>query len=227
GLSPGNRNDRAILLELAADNTPPVADEALRALRGFDITPKEQETLAAIRESLPESRKEFVSRVLERNPPKNLPKSEDLAAWQSLAKGDGDAVAGERIFFHHRVASCFRCHEYEGRGYTVGPDLSTIGKSMNRERFIQSIVQPSREIAPQFTPWIVLTKDGETFSGLYVGEEVDGTLKLADQNGRVRRIHPRDIEQKKPSEQSIMPAGLADNLTPQELKDLAAFLLKK
>lgn len=227
GLSPGNRTDRAILMELASDNSPAVADEALRALRGFDLTPKERERLAALEMKLPGSRKELVKRVLDRNPPKDLPKSEDLAAWQSLAAGEGDASAGERIFFHLRVGSCFRCHEYEGRGYTIGPDLSSIGKSMTRERFIQSLVQPSREMAPQFTPWIVLTKDGETLTGLYVGEEVDGTLKLADQNGRVHRIHPRDIEQKKPSEQSIMPAGLADNLTPQELKDLAAFLLKK
>jgi putative heme-binding domain-containing protein len=74
---------------------------------------------------------------------------------------------------------------------------------------------------------VVLTNDGQTLTGLYVGEEVDGTLRLADRDGRVHRIHPRDIEKKKASEQSIMPAGLADNLTPQELRDLAAFLLKK
>jgi putative membrane-bound dehydrogenase-like protein len=227
GLSPGNQTDLAILTELTSDNSPAVADEALRALRGFDLTPKEKEQLAALAEKLPGARKELVKRVLDRNPPKELPKSDDLAAWQSLAAGEGDAAAGERIFFHSRVGSCFRCHEHEGRGYTVGPDLSSIGKSMTRERFIQSLVQPSREMAPQFTPWIVLTNNGETLTGLYIGEEVDGTLKLADQNGKVHRIHPRDIEQKKPSEQSIMPAGLADNLTPQELKDLAAFLLRK
>jgi putative heme-binding domain-containing protein len=216
-----------LLLELAEDKVPEVADEALRALRGFDLSPKEKEELAALSQTLAGAHKELAQRAADRNPPKNLPKSEDLAAWQALGSGDGDAAAGERIFFHLRVGSCFRCHEYEGRGYTIGPDLSSIGKSMTRERFIQSLVQPSREMAPQFTPWVVLTKDGQTFTGLYVGEEVDGSLKLADQDGRVRRIHPRDIEQKKPSEQSIMPAGLADNLTPQELKDLAAFLLKK
>lgn len=227
GLSPGNREDRLILFELTTDKIPQVADEALRALRGFDLAPKEKEELTALADKLEDPRRELAKRVLERNPPKDLPKSEDLAAWQSLASGEGDAAAGERIFFHLRVGSCFRCHEYEGRGYTVGPDLSSIGKSMTRERFIQSLVQPSREMAPQFTPWIILTNDGETITGLYVSEEVDGTLKLADQNGRVHRIHPRDIERKKSSEQSIMPAGLADNLTPQELKDLAAFLLKK
>ena len=227
GISPGNREDRRILFELTADKVPQVADEALRALRGFDLAPKEKEQLMALAETLQGSRQELVKRVLERNPPKDLPKSEDLAAWQSLINGEGDPAAGERIFFHLRVGGCFRCHEYEGRGYSIGPDLSGIGKSMTRERFIQSLVQPSREMAPKFTPWVLLTTDGETITGLYVGEEVDGTLKLADQNGRVHRIHPRKIEQKKPSEQSIMPAGMADNLTPQELKDLAAFLLKK
>jgi putative membrane-bound dehydrogenase-like protein len=227
GLSPGNREDRKLLLELAEDKAPEVADEALRALRGFDLVPKEKQQLAALAGKLAEPHKLLAQRVMDRNPPKDLPKSENLTSWLVLASGDGDPAAGERIFFHLRVGSCFRCHEYEGRGYTVGPDLSSIGKSMTRERFIQSLVQPSREMAPQFTPWVVLTNDGETLTGLYVGEEVDGTLKLADQNGRVHRIHPRDIERKKPSEQSIMPAGLADNLTPQELKDLAAFLLKK
>lgn len=227
GLSPGNHEDRKLLLELAEGQVPEVADEALRALRGFDLSPKEKEQLSALSRKLTGSHQDLAQRAAVRNPPKDLPKSEDLAAWHALASGEGDAAAGERIFFHLRVGSCFRCHEYEGRGYTVGPDLSSIGKSMTRERFIQSLVQPSREMAPQFTPWIVLTKNGETLTGLYVGEEVDGTQKLADQNGRVHRIHPHDIEQKKPSEHSIMPAGLADNLTPQELKDLAAFLLKK
>ncbi len=227
GLSPGNREDRKLLLELADDKVPEVADEALRALRGFDLLPKEKQQLAELGDKLEGPHKVLAQRVINRNPPKDLPKSEDLPAWLELAIGEGDAAAGERVFFHLRVGSCFRCHEYEGRGYTVGPDLSTIAKSMSRERFIQSLVQPSREMAPQFTPWVILTNDGEAITGLYVGEEVDGTLKLADQNGRVHRIHPRDIERKKPSEQSIMPAGLVDNLTPQELKDLAAFLLKK
>src|SRR6185295_17266395 len=197
GLSPGNHEDRKLLLELAENKVPEVADEALRGLRGFDLSLKEKEELSALSQKLSGPHKDLAQRALDRNPPKNLPKSEDLAAWLALASGDGDAAAGERIFFHSRVGSCFRCHEYEGRGYTIGPDLSSIGKSMTRERFIQSLVQPSREMAPQFTPWIVLTKDGQTFTGLYVGEEVDGTLKLADQDGRVHRIHPRDIEQKK------------------------------
>ena len=170
--------------------------------------------------------KELAERALLRNPPKNLPKHEDAAAWLKLAEGEGNPQAGERIFYHLRVGGCFRCHEFEGRGYTVGPDLSTIGRSLTRERLVQSLVDPSREIAPQFTNWAIQTTDGEVLTGIHVGDEVDGRMKFADQNGRVFHVHPDKIDQRKPSNQSIMPEGLVDNLTAQELRDLVAFLLR-
>jgi putative heme-binding domain-containing protein len=136
----------------------------------------------------------------------------------------GVASVGERIFFSSRGVACARCHEFQGRGATIGPDLSTIGRSLNRERVIQSIVTPSKEIAPQFTPWVLLLNDGRSVTGTYTGEEDDGTLRIADNQGQIHRIHPRDIEARKPSEESIMPAGLAQQLTAQEWRDLLAFL---
>jgi putative membrane-bound dehydrogenase-like protein len=226
GLSPGNREDRKLLFQLVGSDQTEVADEALRALRGFDLEPEEKEQLTALAAKLDGPRKELAERVLLRNPPKNLPKHEDSAAWLKLAEGEGNPQAGERIFFHLRVGGCFRCHEFEGRGYTVGPDLSTIGRSMTRERLVQSLVDPSREIAPQFTNWSILTTSGEVLTGIHVGDEVDGRMKFADQNGRVFHVHPNDIDQRRPSSQSIMPEGLVDNLTAQELRDLIAFLLR-
>jgi putative heme-binding domain-containing protein len=150
-----------------------------------------------------------------------------LATWVARAEGTGNPQAGERIFYHLRVGGCFRCHEFEGRGYIVGPDLSTIGRSLTRERLVQSIVDPNREIAPQFTGYTILLKSGEVLTGIHVGDEVDGRMRFADQNGRAFHIHPNDIDRRVVSGQSIMPAGLADNLTPQELRDLMAFLLQK
>jgi putative heme-binding domain-containing protein len=225
GLSPGNDEDRKLLLELAAGENPEVADEALRALRGFDLNEGEKQRLTELASKLDGARKELIQRVLLRNPPKDLPKPEDQAAWLALATGEGNAQAGERIFYHLRVGACFRCHEFEGRGYQIGPDLTNIGRTMTRERLVQSIVDPSREIAPMFTNWSILTKDGEAKTGIHVGDEVDGRIKFADQNGRVFHVHPNDIDRRQPSSQSVMPAGLADNLTPQELRDLLAFLV--
>ena len=95
---------------------------------------------------------------------------------------------------------------------------------MTRERLVQSIVDPGREIAPMFTNWSILTKDGEVKTGIHVGDEVDGRMKYADQNGRVFHVHPNDIDRRQPSSQSVMPAGQVENLTAQELRDLLAFL---
>ncbi len=224
GLSPGNDEDRKLLLELATGDNAEVADEALRALRGFDLNDGEKQRMTELAARLEGPRKELAERVLARNPPKNQPRPEDHAAWISLAEGEGNAQAGERIFYHLRVGGCFRCHEFEGRGYQIGPDLTNIGRTMTRERLVQSIVDPSREIAPMFTNWSILTKDGEAKTGIHVGDEVDGRIKFADQNGGVFHVHPDDIDRRQPSSQSVMPAGQVENLTAQELRDLLAFL---
>jgi putative membrane-bound dehydrogenase-like protein len=224
GVSPGNDDDRKLLLELTAGENAEVADEALRSLRGFDLSDGERQKLTDLAGKLTGPHKELVERVLMRNPPKDQPKPDDLATWLKRAEGEGNAQAGERIFYHLRVGGCFRCHEFEGRGYQIGPDLTNIGRSMTRERLVQSMVDPSREIAPMFTNWSILTKDGEVKTGIHIGDEVDGRIKFADQNGRVFHVHPDDIDRRQESSQSVMPAGLAENLTKQELRDLVAFL---
>jgi putative heme-binding domain-containing protein len=224
GLSPGKKDDRALLLGLIAASDADVADEAMRALRGFDLTESEKQQIAELAAKLNGPRKELALRVLDRSPPKDLPKPDDQAAWLKLAEGEGNPQVGERIFYHQRVGGCFRCHEHQGRGYQIGPDLTNIGRTMTRERLVQSIVDPSREIAPMFTNWQVLTTGGEVKTGIHVGDEVDGRIKFADKDGRIFHVHPNDIDRRQPSSQSVMPGSLAENLTSQELRDLLAFL---
>jgi putative membrane-bound dehydrogenase-like protein len=227
GLIPQRDVDRKLLVQLASSDSRPVADEALRALRGADLADDERRQVAELAAKLDGPRKELAERVLQPEPPSDLPQPQNHAAWMERAKGEGDPEAGERIFFHPRVAGCYRCHEYEGRGHTVGPDLTTIGRTMPRQRLIESIVDPSREIAPQFTSWLIRTTDGEVKTGLHVGDELDGRIRFADSQGQVFYVHPNDIDERQPSRQSIMPEGLADQLTAQELRDLLAFLLRQ
>ncbi|MEX2175025.1 MAG: PVC-type heme-binding CxxCH protein [Pirellulaceae bacterium] len=226
-LSPVDPDDRKLLLELTSDPEPAVADEAFRALRGIELTDAEKTQLAELAATLDGPRKELAQRTLTKDLPQKLPPPCDQAAWLKLAEGEGIAAAGERLFYHPRVAMCFRCHEFEGRGDSIGPDLTNIGRTLTRERLVQSIVDPSREIAPMFTNWSILTTGGQTLTGVHVGDEVDGRIKFADQNGRIFHVHPNDIDRRQPSPQSIMPAGLAESLTAQELRDLLAFLLEK
>ncbi|WP_254510829.1 PVC-type heme-binding CxxCH protein [Anatilimnocola floriformis] len=226
-LSATDKQDRTLLLAIAhqAKNNP-LRMESLRMLTGSELSEPETRDLLISMGQVDVRYSELLKRVLEPKTPATRPEPKDQAAWQKLTEGKGDPTVGERLFFHPKVASCFKCHEYKGRGGKIGPDLSTVAKSMTRERLLQSIVDPSREIAPQFTPWVIQAADGTVKTGVYVGEEIDGTVRYADSEGKIFKLHPRDVEDKKASEKSIMPEGLAATLTAQELRDLLEFLLQ-
>ncbi|HSQ09955.1 MAG TPA: hypothetical protein VLN25_04985, partial [Burkholderiaceae bacterium] len=66
----------------------------------------------------------------------------------------------------------------------------------------------------------------ELLAGIHIGDEVDGRMRYIDQKGAVFYVHPNEVEKRQPSSQSIMPEGLVDQLTQQELRDLMAFLLR-
>jgi putative membrane-bound dehydrogenase-like protein len=205
-LSPSNPKDLPTLLKLSKAEVPLIAEQAARTIRTDEA--------AAASNALAISRAGRAS-------------AEDLPLWQkTLDSTPGDAKSGSLVF-HHAVAQCSRCHEAEGRGASIGPNLTGIGKTMTRERLIQSILQPSKEIAPQFAQWEIVTHDGKIHKGMYFGEEVDGTVIYADEKGQKLKIHPRDVESRTQQKTSIMPDGLVYRLTDQELRDLLAYLGSK
>src|SRR4029077_2789958 len=96
-----------------------------------------------------------------------------------LAKGElknSDTAAGRRVFFHTKSAGCYKCHTVNGRGGRVGPDLSTIGRSHSREKLIESIFEPGREIAPQYVTWAFETAEGKVVTGMIVHENEGKTV---------------------------------------------------
>jgi putative heme-binding domain-containing protein len=153
-----------------------------------------------------------------------MPETGDVAAWNALAEGASDAAAGERIFFHSRAAGCYRCHQVDGRGGRIGPELSTAARQLDRAKLIEAIVAPSKEIAPRFAPWSIVTTDGKIMTGMLVSEAVNGEQSYADSDGRLFVLRPEQIDQRVPHDKSIMPDNLAQQLTPREFRDLLAFL---
>ena len=95
---------------------------------------------------------------------------------------------------------------------------------MTRERIVESILNPNKEVAPMFTPWTLLMSDGTTKVGLYVGGTNKNTQEYVDPNGNRFEVRPEDVEDRKPAKTSIMPAELVDAMTDQEFRDLVAFL---
>jgi putative heme-binding domain-containing protein len=112
----------------------------------------------------------------------------------------------------------------DGRGGRAGPDLSTTPASLTRERLVESVVNPSKEVAPQFVAWTVALKNGKVFTGTLVDEDASGGQTYADAQGRLLGVDASDVEERRPQAASIMPADLARLMTAGEFRDLVAFL---
>jgi putative heme-binding domain-containing protein len=150
------------------------------------------------------------------------------ADWKKRLSQKGDAEAGRRVFFHKNGPRCFACHQIDGRGAKIGPDLSKIGRSAPREKIIESILTPSKEIAPLFVAWNIITRDGKTHTGLIIAEGsiggAPGSYTLADANGKIEVVKLQDVEERHALATSIMPDNLAEQMTPREFVDLVEFL---
>ena len=155
------------------------------------------------------------------------PPTVDLDAWLGLLEGPADPSAGERVFFHPKGPGCYRCHQVNGRGGRVGPDLSTLATGMNRRRLIESILTPSKEIAPQFVSWSVARTNGTVLTGIILEQTPEGSLVFADSQGRLTAVGADEIADRKPQTTSIMPDNLAQIVTLQDFRDLVAFLWRR
>jgi putative membrane-bound dehydrogenase-like protein len=138
------------------------------------------------------------------------------------ATKNGDVRRGQAVF-HGAKGACFSCHQVGYRGGNVGPDLTRIGAIRSERDLLESIVFPSASFVRGYEPVVVATKDGRSHNGLLRKDAPDEILLViaADKEERIPRS---EIEAIEPSKVSVMPAGLDQQLTVQELADLVAFL---
>lgn len=121
--------------------------------------------------------------------------------------------------------TCAGCHQIDGQGALVGPQLDGVG-GRGAERIIEDIVDPNRNVDHAFVTTTFVLADGDIVSGLFRREEGE-TIVYAEATGKETTIPKKSVKDRKQSELSLMPEGLADSLTPQEFNDLIAFLLSK
>ena len=95
---------------------------------------------------------------------------------------------------------------------------------LDRRRLVESLVAPSREIAPQFVNWLIATKDGRVLSGVLLEESPLGEQVYVDAKGDSFTLKASEIESRRPQATSIMPDDLARLMTVQEFRDLLAYL---
>ena len=144
--------------------------EALRSLRGISLPESERSLLRTANRGDTEGLElvDFLAKWgagVQSQPDQTAILASDIDAWLAQLSGRADPAAGERVFFHAKGPGCYRCHQVEGRGSRAGPDLTTLSAGVDRRRLLESIVAPSKEIAPQFVPYTVARNDGTVFSG--------------------------------------------------------------
>lgn len=142
--------------------------------------------------------------------------------WLELLAGKGDKERGRRVFYSG-TSMCSTCHAIDGQGGDLGPDLSNVGQSKNRDALLRSVLSPSDEVSPEWQGWYIRLKDGT----LHQGRQIDvksSSINIYTQSNGFVPFDLKDVEDYGLVRTSLMPEGLERNLTDQDLTDLLAFL---
>ncbi|WP_339908193.1 PVC-type heme-binding CxxCH protein [Symmachiella dynata] len=148
-----------------------------------------------------------------------LGKRDDVVkAYQSALTLSGDIESGRQLF----RKNCTSCHQLEKVGTALGADLKAI-KDRGSAAILLNILDPNREVKPQFVGYVLITSDGRSITGLITNETANSvTLKRADGTGdTVLRV---DIDELSSTGISFMPEGLEKQLNEQQMADLLAYL---
>ncbi len=152
------------------------------------------------------------------------PAATDTNTWLDLLATPGDPERGWRRFFGPGDGRCADCHAFQERGADVGPDLTLVANRLDRRRLVESILQPSREVAPRYVATMLETSDGRVLIGLSLGADSNGkTEQFLGADGEKLVLDIDQIEHRSLSSQSIMPADLDKVLSIDDLRDLLAF----
>ena len=150
-----------------------------------------------------------------------------LPTIRELVNRNGDAAKGRLVFAKsandNAATKCTTCHRVQGQGQWVGPDLSTIGTKYGKEELLRSILYPSAAIGYNYKANVLATADGRVLTGLILEESPDRVV-LKTSDGKRHVLRPSEIEERKISEVSLMPEGLAEAMTDRDVVDLLAFL---
>jgi putative heme-binding domain-containing protein len=146
---------------------------------------------------------------------------DELQSLVREVREQGDPARGEAIF-RRKDQQCLKCHAIGGAGGLVGPDLSSLGASSQVDYLVESILEPSKKIKENYHSVIVQTDDGRVTTGVKV-RETDKELLLRNVEDQLVTIPLATIEQQSPG-QSLMPVGLADGMTREELVHCVRFL---
>jgi len=164
--------------------------------------------------------------LLKNNRPRKEWSFDDLASTVEGLSSGRSFANGKQIF---EVASCVACHRLNGVGEQFGPDLAQLDAKMTKVEILRSLLEPSAKIDEKYQTHIFVTKSGRGVTGMIL-EETPQRIKVIE-NPLAKTapvlLERADIEERSKSPSSIMPKGLLDKLTREEILDLTAYIAAK
>jgi putative heme-binding domain-containing protein len=135
----------------------------------------------------------------------------------------GDAARGKELFFKPGGLQCVNCHQINGTGSTLGPELTQVGKKYDRAQLLGKLLEPSKNIDPKYVPYVAQTTDGQVHTGLLVEKSADVVVLKTAADKEVR-LDAKKVEALAPQAKSLMPEFLLRDLTAAHAADLLEFL---
>ncbi|MDG1890897.1 MAG: c-type cytochrome [Verrucomicrobiota bacterium] len=152
--------------------------------------------------------------------PRRREPSELERAFQGSLLMAGNLENGQRLF----QSRCASCHRANDEGHGLGPDLISV-KSSGKNRILDSILFPNREVQPNYMQYEVILKEGESFSGM-LGAETPDAMRLLQAGGIALTLQHKDVQSVRGNGISLMPEGLAADMNQQDMADLLEFIVR-
>ncbi len=146
-----------------------------------------------------------------------------MADFAGRAATSTNFSRGRKVFAD---AGCAQCHRVRNEGGVAGPDLTGVGRRLDRRALLESIIEPSRVVADVYRNVSITIKSGAIIDGRIVSEDKDSisvAINPVDPDQR-RRILKNEVVSQKMSDISPMPEGLLNTLEREEIFDLLAWL---
>lgn len=147
---------------------------------------------------------------------------EEIFEFQNKQEGGGSPEAGRPVF----DKQCASCHRFGEIGKDVGPDLTTIASRFKKKDLLESILWPSKIVSDQYQSEMFELADGSVITGVLVRETaIAAIVRTAENPDRPVQIPKAKIANRATSPVSLMPEGLLEGYTQEDIANLLAFVL--
>jgi putative heme-binding domain-containing protein len=146
-----------------------------------------------------------------------------LPRFTELVARRGDPAKGTQVFRRPAV-NCIGCHLVRGEGVRLGSDLSDIALRMDRESLWENILDPSAVVTKGYETWQIILNNEDEYVGVLVVETATD-LSLRDAKNNLTVIKKSDLKIRRQLQVSIMPTGLQQGMTVEDMADLIEYLL--